>query len=59
MAAEKRPREEMMVQDLDMTRQALHVENQEAKRLRSCLSAVEMALVVANRETVMAEAAAG
>jgi hypothetical protein len=33
MAAEKHPREETMVQDLDVTRQALHVENREAERL--------------------------
>ena len=59
MVAEKRPREEMMVQDLDVTRQALCIENQEAKRLWSCLSIVEMALAATNRETATAEAAVG
>ena len=48
-----------MVRDLDMTRQALHVENREVGRLWSCLSAVETALAVADRETAMDEAAAG
>ena len=48
-----------MVRDLDMTRQALRVENRKVERLQSCLSAVEMALAVANRETAMAKAAAG
>ena len=56
MLAEKHPREEMMVRDLDVTRQALRVENQEAERPRSCLSNVEMALTVADRETATAEA---
>jgi hypothetical protein len=51
--------EEMMVWDLDVTRQALRVENREAKQLRSCLSAVEMALATTDREMAMAEAAAG
>ena len=49
---EKHPREEMMVRDLDVTKQALRIENREAERLRSCLS-------IADRETTMAEAAAG
>ena len=49
----------MMVQDLDVTRQALYVENREAERLRSCLSTVETALTVANREMAMAEATTG
>jgi len=48
-----------MVRDLDMTRQALHEENREVGRLWSCLSAMEMALTTANRETATAEAAAG
>ena len=48
-----------MVQDLDMTRQALHVENQEVERLRSCFSTVEMALTTTDRETATTEAAAG
>ena len=51
--------EEMMVRDLDVTRQALHVENQKAKQLRSCISAVEIVLAASDRETAMAEAAAG
>ena len=59
MATEKHPREETMVQDLDVTRQALYVENQEAEWLRSCFSAMEIALTAANRETVAVEAAAG
>ena len=59
MAAEKRPREEMMVRDLDVTRQALRAANREAERLWSCLSAMEMALAVANRETTAAEVATG
>ena len=59
MAAEKHLREEMMVRDLDMTWQALHAKNQEAERLRSCLSAMEMALIPADRETAVAKAAAG
>ena len=59
MSVEKRAREEMMVRDLDVTRQALHMENREAERLRSCLSAVETALVAADREMATAEAAAG
>ena len=59
MAAKKRPREEMMVQDLDVTRQALRAENQEAERLRSCLSTVETALAATNREMATAEAVAG
>jgi len=50
MSVEKRPREEMMVRDLNMTRQALHTENQEAEQLRSCLSTIEMALTTADRE---------
>ena len=48
-----------MVWDLDVTRQALRVENREAEWLRSCLSTVEMALAAANRETAAAEAAVG
>ena len=59
MEEEKRPREEMMLWDLDVTRQGLHVENQEVERLRSCLSAMEMALIPADRETAVAKAAAG
>ena len=59
MSVEKHLREEMMVQDLDMARQALHVKNQEAERLQSCLSIMETALVAAHRETATAEAAAG
>ena len=59
MVAKKHPREEMMVRDLDVTMQALRVENREAERLWSCFSAVETALAVANRETAVAEAAAG
>jgi hypothetical protein len=59
MVAEKHPREEMMVQDLDVTRQALCTENQEVERLWSCLSAVETALAAADRETAAAEAIAG
>ena len=58
MSAEKHPREEMMVRDLDMTRQALCMENQEAERLQSCLSIMETALVAAHRETATAEAVA-
>ena len=48
-----------MVRDLDVTRQALHAENREAQWLRSRLSAVETALVVADREMAVAEAAVG
>jgi hypothetical protein len=59
MEAEKHPREEMMVRDLDMTRQALRMENWEAERLRSCFSTVKTALAAANRETAMTEAGAG
>ena len=59
MAAKKRPREEMMVRDLDATRQALRMENQEAVQLRSCFFAVEKALAATDRETAMAEAIAG
>ena len=59
MAVEKRPREEMTVQDLDVTRQALRAENWEAEWLHSCLSIVEMALTVADRETAVAKAVAG
>ena len=59
MAVKKRPREDMMVWDLDVTRQALHVENLETEQLWSCLSAVEMALAKADRETATAEATAG
>ena len=59
MAVEEHPREEMMLQDLDMTRQALRVENREAEQLWSCLSTVEMALAAADREMATAEAAAG
>ena len=50
MVVEKRPREQMMLRDLDVTRQALHTENQEAEQLRSCLSTIEMALTTADRE---------
>jgi hypothetical protein len=39
----------MMVRDLDVTRQALCTENREAERLWLCLSALEMALVAADR----------
>jgi hypothetical protein len=39
----------MMVRDLDVTRQALCTENQEAEQLWSCLSALEMALIAADR----------
>ena len=59
MAVKKRPREDMMVWDLDVTRQALRAESQEAERLRSCLSTMETALTVADRETAAAEAATG
>jgi hypothetical protein len=59
MAAEKRPREEMMVQDLDMTRQALRTRNREAERLLSCLSTVETTLAAADRETTVADDTAG
>ena len=59
MAVEKHLREEMMLWDLDVTRQGLHMENQEVERLRSCLSAMETALAKANRETATAEATAG
>ena len=59
MLAEKHPREEMMVWDLDVTRQALYAENQEAERLWSCLSAMEMTLTIADRETAAAEATTG
>jgi hypothetical protein len=48
-----------MVQDLDMTRQALHAESQEVEQLGSCLSAVETALAAANRETTVAEPVVG
>ena len=48
-----------MLRDLDVTRQGLHVENQEVERLRSCLSAMEMALIPADRETAVAKAAVG
>ena len=48
-----------MVQDLDMTWQALYVKNREAKWMRSCLSAVETALAIADRETDVVEATAG
>ena len=48
-----------MVRDLDVTRLALHVENQEAERLQLCLFAVETALATADRETAAAEATAG
>ena len=49
----------MMVQDLDVTRQALYTENQEAERLRSCFSTVETTLTTTDRETTVAKAAAG
>ena len=48
-----------MVWDLDMTRQAFHVENWEAKRLRSCLFAMETALATTDREMAVAGAATG
>ena len=48
-----------MVQDLDVTKQALHVENQEAEQLWSCFSIMETALAAANREMVVAEAIVG
>ena len=48
-----------MVRDLDKIRKALRVKNQEAERLRSCLSAMETALTAADREIAMAEAAVG
>ena len=59
MMVEMHPREEMMLQDLDVTRQALCMENQEAEWLRLCLSTVEMALSAADREIAVAEAVAG
>ena len=59
MAAEKHPREEMMVWALDVTRQALYVENREAEWLWLCLSTVEMTRTAADRETTVAEAVAG
>ena len=48
-----------MVQDLDVTRQALRTENQEAEQLRSCLSAAKATLATADREMAVAEAVAG
>ena len=48
-----------MVRDLDMTRHALRTESRETERMRSCLSVVEMALIVADREMVAVEAALG
>ena len=48
-----------MVQELHVTRQALHVENWEAERLWSCLSTMEMALATADREMATTEAIAG
>ena len=48
-----------MVQDLDMTWQALYVKNREAKWMRSCLSAVETALTAADWEMAAAEATTG
>ena len=59
MVVEKRPREDMMVRDLDVTRQALCAKNREAERLWLCLFAMEMALIPADRETAVAKAAAG
>ena len=59
MAAEKRPREDTMVSDLDVTRQALYTENQEAERLWSCFSIVETALAAADREMATAKATVG
>ena len=59
MAMEKRPREEMMVWDLDVTKQALLMENREAERLWLCLFAVETGLTTANREMTVAKAATG
>ena len=48
-----------MVRDLDMTRQALRIENGEAERLRSCLSAMETALAAADTEMATAKVVAG
>ena len=45
-----------LVWDLDVARQALGEESREAERLRLCLSAVEVALAVAERETAAVEA---
>ncbi|XP_066311093.1 poly [ADP-ribose] polymerase 2-like [Miscanthus floridulus] len=56
MLAEKRPSEEMIAWELDVTRHALRVENREAEWLRSSLSTMEMALTVADREMAAAEA---
>ena len=47
-----------MVQDLDVTRQALRTENREVDQLRPCFSAMETALAAADRETAMAKAVA-
>ncbi|XP_066375112.1 uncharacterized protein [Miscanthus floridulus] len=47
-----------MVRDLDVTSQALHKESRETERLQLCLSAVETALDVVDRETTVAEAVA-
>ena len=59
MVTEKHPREKMMVRDLDVTRLALHAENREVERLWLCLTTMETALTIADRETAAAEAAAG
>ena len=59
MVVDKHPREETMVRDLDVTRQALRAENRETEQLRSSFSAVETALAAADREAAVAEAAAG
>ena len=48
-----------MLQDLDMTRQALRMENGEVERLQSCFSAVETTLATIDMEMATAEAAAG
>ena len=49
---------EMMVRDLDVTKEALCVENWEAEQLWLCLSAVETTLTTANRDTAVAKAVA-
>ena len=48
-----------MVQDLDMTRQALYAENLEVEWLWSCFFAVETALAAVDREKATAKAAVG
>ena len=59
MSVEKRLREEMMVWDLDVTRQAIRMENREAEWLWPCLSAMETALTATDREMAVAQATAG